>query len=124
MASSSAAGPAVGAATVEADTADVSVIREPGGGAVVFVSFRTASPIEISPGHALRVETPTGRFEAALGGRPHRVNQEGAALLSAEYRLAEAGARALDAAGDRARVSVHDGEAYRTYAVRRQDVID
>lgn len=105
-------------------TASVAVVREAGGGGVVYVSFRSETAVAISPGHALRVETPTGTFEAPLGSVPQRAAEGAMNVSSAEYRLSEAGVRALDLAGDRARVSLHDGRAYRSYAVRRSDNVE
>ena len=112
------------ASSAAPDTADVSVIREPGGGAVVTVAFRAASAVPMSPGHALRVETPEGMFEATLATAPEQTAEGAVVRTSATYRLAEAGVVALDAAGARARVGVHDGTAYRTHAVRRVDLVE
>ena len=102
----------------------MSVIREPGGGAVVTVAFRAVSAVPMSPGHALRVETPEGMFEATLATAPEQTAEGAVVRTSATYRLAEAGVVALDAAGARARVGVHDGTAYRTHAVRRVDLVE
>lgn len=112
------------AASAVADTADVSVIREPGGGAVVTVAFRSAAAVPMSRTHALRVETPAGTFEASPATDPEQTAEGAVVRTSATYRLAEAGVRALDAAGDRARVLVHDGTAYRSYVVRRADLVE
>ena len=105
----------------------MSVIREPGGGAVVTVEFRSADfddRVTISPQRPLRVGTPDGTFEAPISGEPEVWVVHVTTISLARYRLAEAGVVALDAAGDRARVLVHDGTAYRTHIVRRTDVVE
>lgn len=117
---------AASSGTAQADSlvADVSVVREPGGGAVVFVSFRADAPVALSATHALRVETPGGTFEAPLANAPASALEGDATVTSAAYELEEAGVRALDSAGDRARIAVHDGRAYRAHAIRRTDVLE
>jgi len=116
----------VGAA--EADTALVSLIQEPDGSALVSVTFRSEenapSGVAISPDYPLRIETPTGTFEAALDGEPRGVVVHVTTESSADYRLAAAGVSAMEQAGEGARVSVHDGERYRAYAVRRVDFLE
>ncbi|HEX8386792.1 MAG TPA: hypothetical protein VF576_11445 [Rubricoccaceae bacterium] len=116
--------PQAAGTAVSTPTADVAVVREPGGGAVVFVSFRTEAAVTISPGHPLRVKTSGGTFEAPLEGGPQRSAEGAATVSSAEYRVDEAGATALDYAGNGAQVLVHDGRAYRTYQVRRTDLLE
>lgn len=111
-------------------TADVSVVREAEGGAVVLVQLSLSSDdgpsgwVPISAERPLRVETPQGTFEAAIDGAPERYVVHVTQVSSARYRLAEAGVVALDVAGGRARVLVYDGTAYRAYAVRRTDIME
>ena len=116
---------AAGDAAERPAVADVSVVREPAGGAVVLVQLSLGGEaggwVPISAARPLRVETPAGTFEAAIDGAPERYVVHVTEVSSARYRLAEAGVVALDAAGGSARVSVHDGTTYRTYAVRRVD---
>ena len=120
---------AAGDAAERPAVADVSVVREPAGGAVVLVQLSLGDGLSGGPGgwvpisaaRPLRVETPAGTFEAAIDGAPERYVVHVTEVSSARYRLAEAGVVALDAAGGSARVSVHDGTTYRIYAVRRVD---
>ena len=116
-----------GSASERPAVADVSVVREAEGGAVVLVQLSLDSAdgatgwVPISAERPLRVETPAGTFEAAIDGAPERTVVHVSQVSSARYRLAEAGVVALDAAGGSARVSVHDGTTYHTYTVRRAD---
>lgn len=113
-----------GTAVADSLVADVSVVREPGGGALVIVTFRADAPVSLSATHALRVVTPGGTFEATLASDPAEILQGGQTVTSATYQLHEAGVQALDVAGNRARIATHDGRAYRSHAIRRVDTLE
>ena len=104
--------------------ANVAVIRRAEGGADVVVSFVAPAEVRIAPGRLLRVDVPGGPFEAAFVLGPDVSVQADAVVTTAEYRISEAGAAALDRAGTTARLGIDDGTGVRTVAIRRSDIVE
>lgn len=104
--------------------ATVAVIHQGVGGADVVVSFVADAPVRIDPVQPMRVDVPGGPFEALLMVGPDVSVQADAVVTTAEYRISEAGAAALERAGTTARLGIDDGTGVRSVAIRRSDIVE
>ncbi len=104
--------------------ANVAVIHQGVGGADVVVSFVAESAVRIDPVQPLLVYVPGGPFRALLMVGPDVSVQAHGVVTTAEYRISEVGAAALERAGTTARLGIDDGTGVQSVAIRRSDIVE
>lgn len=109
-------------AEVEEPVAEITVIPEGGGRAVMGVTFRTPEGVTVEKGHPARLLLGGHAVEAVYVAGPHYVGTRKLRTLRVSYRLDADGLALTELASSGARLALSDGEVYRTYAFVRADM--